>query len=73
MNLPITVRLRELLHTNPFHPFAIRLVDGATYAIPHEDFLSVTKSGNVIFDDGEKTYKTINAALIAEIDEKTAA
>jgi hypothetical protein len=73
MNHPIAARLRELLQAHPFQPFAIRLVDGSTYSVPHEDFLSVTKSGNVIYDDGEKTYKTINVMLIAVIDEKVTA
>ncbi len=73
MNHPIAARLRELLHAQPFHAFGIKLVDGSSFAIPHEDFLSVTKSGNVIFDDGEKTYKTINVTLITVIDEKVAA
>lgn len=73
MNHPIASRLRELLQAHPFHPFSIRLVDGSTYGVPHEDFLSVTKSGNVIFDDGDKVYKTINVTLISVIDEKVTA
>jgi len=54
MNHPLAARLLELLKAHPFQPFSIRLVDGSVYSVPYEDFLSVTKSGNVVFDDGRK-------------------
>ena len=73
MNHPKAVRLRELLQAQPFRPFAIRLIDGTVFSIPHEDFLSVTKSGNVIYDDGDRVYKTINVTLIGVIEEKVTA
>ena len=65
---PIAVRLRELLHLQPFRPFTIVLVDGFKVKIPHEDFLAVTKSGVVIYDDGERM-KTINPLVVSRIDE----
>ena len=72
MNHSIASRLRDLLHTSPFRPFEIRMVDGSRYLVPHEDFLNVTRSGSVIYDDGNSVYKTLNVTLISEIDEKLA-
>ena len=34
--------LRDLLHSSPFHPFRLHLVDGKTLAVPHQDFALVT-------------------------------
>jgi hypothetical protein len=72
MNHPIITRLRDLLHAQPFHPFTIHLINGTKYSVPHEDFLFLGKSGNVIYDDGEHI-KSINATIVAEIDEKVSA
>ena len=72
MNHPIIIRLRELIHAQPFHPFTIKMLNGTAYNVPHEDFLFVGKSGNVIFDDGDHI-KSINATVVAEIDEKVTA
>lgn len=72
MNHPIIIRLRELIHAQPFQPFSITMLNGVKYTVPHEDFLFVGRSGNVIFDDGEHI-KSINATVVAEIDEKVAA
>ena len=69
MNHPIANRLRELVHQQPFEPFTIKMVDGAKYHVPHEDFVAVTRSGRVFYDDGEKVFKTLNVTLISEIDE----
>ena len=69
MNHPIAIRLRELVHAAPFAPFSVKMVDGTVYHVPHEDFLVVTRSGRVFFDDGETISKSLNATLIAEIDE----
>jgi len=69
VNYPIAIRLRELIHAAPFMPFSVKMVDGTIYHIPHEDFLVITRSGRVFFDDGEKVSKSLNVTLIAEIDE----
>jgi hypothetical protein len=69
VNHPIAVRLRELVHASPFAPFSVRMVDGTVYRVPHEDFLVITRSGRVFFDDGETVSKSLNVTLIQEIDE----
>jgi hypothetical protein len=68
MNHPIIMRLRELVHAQPFHPFTISLLNGVKYPVPHEDFLFVGRSGNAVYDDGERI-KSINATVVAEIEE----
>jgi hypothetical protein len=67
---PILARLRDLLHAQPFAPFTIKLIDGAVYEVPHEDFLTISKSGHVLFDDGASVFKTLNPLLISEINEQ---
>lgn len=69
MNHPIAIRLREKLRQQPFRPFRIRLVDGTRYEIPHEDFMGITRSGAVTYDDGEGAYRTLNVTLILEIED----
>ena len=67
MNHPVAIRLRELLGQVPFHPFTVRMVDGKQYHIPHADFLTITRSGVVTFDDGEGTHRILNVTLVLEI------
>ena len=62
---------RELLHRSPFLPFRLRLHDGAVIEINNPDVISVTKSGEVVVDDGE-TVRTLNPALIASVDRRSA-
>ena len=69
MNHPVAVRLRELVHASPFAPFSVRMVGGTSYRVPHKDFLVITRSGRVFFDDGETVSKSLNVTLIQEIDE----
>ncbi|MEN9661221.1 MAG: hypothetical protein RL324_170 [Verrucomicrobiota bacterium] len=71
MNHPITDRLRDLIRRNPFHPFDVKMVDGKIYHVPHEDFLTVTRSGMVFYDDGDTIHKTLNVTLILEIADGT--
>lgn len=69
---PIVHRLKELVHAQPFRPFTILMVNGRSFHVPHEDFLLIGRSGNVIFDDGEQI-KNINATVVSEIHENATA
>lgn len=71
MQHPVITRLRELVHALPFHAFTIVMVNGKTFHVPHEDFLLIGLSGNVIYDDGDQI-KNINATLVSEILENAA-
>ena len=73
MNHPIASRLRDLIRRTPFHPFDVKMVDGKIYHVPHEDYLTVTRSGEVTYDDGEGTFKSLNVTLILEITDGTPA
>ena len=68
LKFPFVDEIRELLHAAPFQPFALRLHDGKTLRVTNPDFLSVTMSGWVIWDDG-RGYRHLNPTLIASIDE----
>ena len=67
MSYPMTERRRDLIRRNPFHPFEIKMVDGKIDRVPHEDFLPVSRSGMVFYDDGENIHKKLNATLSLEI------
>lgn len=68
-------KIRDILRSQPFRPFDLRLVDGTRYRVPHPDWLSIApvKHPREIeyFDvaaNGED-YRTrwIDVALIAEL------
>ncbi len=73
MNHPIANRLRDLLHAQPFHPFVTKMIDGSSYRVPHEDFVTVSKSGHVLYDDGKSRFRSLNVTLISEIHDRRAA
>jgi hypothetical protein len=40
--------IREALHEQPFKPFTIRLADGRSLAVPHPDFVALSKRRIVV-------------------------
>ena len=72
MQHPVITRLRELIHSQPFHPFTIVMINGKAFHVPHEDFIFIGRSGNVVYDDGEQI-KNINPTVVSEIHENAAA
>lgn len=59
----------SLLHTSPFRPCKMVMVDGQVFPVPHEDFMQVTKNGTIIYaDTGDKPWKLLNAGLVARIE-----
>ena len=67
IKFPFVDEVREALHKAPFESFALRLHSGEILRITNPDFLSVTMSGRVIWDDGTG-YRNLNPALIASIE-----
>ncbi len=67
LKFPFVDEVREALHKAPFEPFALRLHSGEILKITNPDFLSVTMSGRVIWDDG-KGYRNLNPALLASVE-----
>jgi hypothetical protein len=67
LKFPFVDEVRDALHRAPFEPFALRLHTGEKLKVLHPDWLSVTLSGRVIWDDGQE-YRNLNPTLIASID-----
>jgi hypothetical protein len=40
--MTIIDRIRELMHTHPFRPFTVKLVDGSAHPITNLDFIAVS-------------------------------
>jgi hypothetical protein len=68
--------LRRALQTQPFRPFALKLVDGAQYAVSHPDWLSippVRRPREVLYyrvaaaDSDDYDEHRIDVALIVEV------
>ena len=38
-------QLQQVLHAQPFRPFAVRMGDGRTYVVKHPDFLAIPPGG----------------------------
>lgn len=54
-----------------FRPFIIRLTDGRAYAVPHPEFIAVSRRAVVVVD--EKGYPVyVDPLHIVSIDEATA-
>jgi hypothetical protein len=45
-------QLRDLLRAEPFRPFAIPMVDGASFVVDHRDSLLVSTQGRVLIYEG---------------------
>lgn len=61
--------LLGLLHSSPFRPFKMVMVDGVEFPVPHEDFMHVTKDGTIIYDDsGARPWRMLNAKLVARVE-----
>jgi hypothetical protein len=67
LKFPFVDEVRDALHKAPFEPFALRLHSGEILKITNPDFLSVTMSGRVIWDDG-KGYRNLNPTLLASVE-----
>ncbi len=67
--------LRGLLQAQPFRPFTILMVDGEKIRVPHEDFLTVTRQGDVLFQGDRGPLVFINPLTISHVtvSEKQAA
>lgn len=69
-------RIRDALHSQPFRPFDVKLVDGTTYTIRHPDWISVPPVKRPrditiyeVGDNGNEDYtvRWININLVLEV------
>jgi hypothetical protein len=67
-------RIRELLHANPFLPFAIRMADGREYRIEHPDFVLASSSDvpQVVIEEQDGRTHFLSVLLMTSIEQATA-
>jgi hypothetical protein len=67
--------IRDHVTAAPFRPFAVRLTDGRSYAVPGPDYASISPNGQLmtIYTDGGNGAKILDVALIVEIETTEAA
>jgi hypothetical protein len=64
-----TQQLRAALHSTPFRPFVIRMADGRTFSIPHQDFLSVSPGGRtVVIYHPDDSASIVDLLLMTELE-----
>ena len=67
LKVPFVDDIRDALHHAPFEPFILRLHSGEVLKVRNPDFLSVTMSGRVLWDDG-RGFRNLNPTLISSIE-----
>ncbi len=60
--------IREALHKQPFQPFTIRLVDGRQLAVPHPDFVAVSRRLAIVINAADDSITWVEPMLILSID-----
>jgi hypothetical protein len=61
--------IREVLHRQPFEPFAMRLADGRSLEVKHPDFVALTPRRIVVIADDEVgSWSIIEPILIVSLD-----
>jgi hypothetical protein len=63
-------RIRELLHTAPFRPFVIRMVDGKKHKIDHPEFVLAppNKVQEVIVMEQNGRVHFVSTVLVSRIE-----
>lgn len=62
-------QFRATLHQQPFRPFAIRMVDGRAFDVPHPDFVAHSPSGRtVIVIQPDEGYSVLDLLLMSELE-----
>ena len=59
--------IREALHKQPFEPFTIRLADGRSMAVPHPDFVAVSKRRIIVVAEDD-SWAVVEPLLIVSLD-----
>jgi len=62
--------IREALHTQPFEPFTIRLVDGRGLPVPHPDFVAVGPRRVVVVAQ-DNSWTVLEPILVVSLDYQT--
>ena len=59
--------IRDALHSEPFEPFVIRLVDGRSLPVPHPDFVALTPRRALVGAEDD-SWSVIDPRLIVSLD-----
>lgn len=62
-------KIREVLHAQPFRPFAIHLADGGRLRVEHEDFVALDPSGReMIVYLRDSSHQIVTLAMVTRIE-----
>ncbi len=64
--------LKDLLRAQPFQPFTVHAVSGATYLVDHPDFVWFTRGGRTVYislpgGEGERV-RILDTALVERLE-----
>ena len=61
--------IKEMLSSEPFKPFSLRLTDGSLVPVPHPEFILITQGGRTAYVnvEGERV-KILDLALITAVE-----
>ena len=60
--------LREEIRKTPFQPFSLRMSDGSSVAVFHQEFIAIAPPRNVIVTKQEGGYEVLDVLHIVAID-----
>lgn len=60
--------LRQALHAQPFRSFAVRLVNGREFKIPHPDFVAVSPRMVVVIDPQTEGFTVLEPMQIISLE-----
>ncbi len=68
-----TDQFRETLHQVPFRPFTIRMADGRSFDVAHQDFVAQSPSGwTAIVFQSDEGYSVLDLLLMSELQVQSA-
>jgi hypothetical protein len=62
-------KIREVLHAQPFRPFAIHLADGDRLRVVHEDFVALEPAGReMIVYLPDSSHQIVTLAMVTRLE-----
>jgi hypothetical protein len=62
-------KIREVLHAQPFRPFAVHLADGGRLRVEHEDFVALDPSGReMIVYLPNSSHQIVTLAMVTRLE-----
>jgi hypothetical protein len=61
--------IKETVHTEPFHPFGLRLADGKVVKVGHPDYTAFGPKGRTVVVNGaDDSFRILNVMLITAVE-----